>query len=73
MTDNNDRLSDIKKRLEKNAYFVNPHSDVDVVDDMKYLLDQVEKLQKKNDVLSQHNMELTQEMENVRSDFGNDR
>jgi cell division protein FtsB len=52
---------------------VNPHSDVNVVDDMKYLLDQVEKLQKKNDVLSQHNMELTQEMENVRSDFGNDR
>lgn len=70
---NENRLNDIKKRLEKNAYFVNPHSDANVVDDMKYLLEQVEQLRKKNEVLSQHNMELTQEMENVRSDFGNNR
>ncbi len=76
----NDRVPDIKHRLETNAYFVNPHSDAHVADDMRYLLELVEEqkkkmetLQKKNEVLSAHVLELTQEMENVKSDFGNDR
>lgn len=77
---NTDRVSEIKARLESNAYFINPHSDVHVADDIRYLLNllaekdlKLEQFQKKNDVLSQHVMELTQEIENVRSDFGNNR
>jgi hypothetical protein len=79
MTENN-RLAAIKQRLDTNAYFVNPLSDAHVADDMRYLLELIEEqrkkmdaLHKKNEVLAQHALELTQEMENVKSDFGNDR
>ncbi len=56
------RLAEIKKRLKSNAD-----------GDLQYLLEQVETLQKKNEVLAQHVLELTQEMENTKSDFGNSR
>jgi hypothetical protein len=67
----------IKKRLAENAYFVNPHSDAIVSDDISFLLstiterdEKISKLQKKNDVLANQVVELTTEMENVKSDFG---
>lgn len=41
--------------------------------DMEFLLATIEQLEKKNEVLSAHVMELTQEMENVRTDFGSER
>jgi hypothetical protein len=77
---NSDRLAEIKQRLDTNAYFINPHADVDVAQDLRHLIDviaeqdaKIAQLQKKNDVLAQHALELTQEMENIRSDFGNNR
>jgi hypothetical protein len=72
MIDEN-RLTEIRKRLESNAYFINPLSDSNAAKDIEYLLGVVDTLQKKNEVLSQHNLELTQEMENIKSDFGNSR
>lgn len=72
MIDNN-RLADIKKRMETNATFINPLNDSHAANDIGYLLDLVEQLQKKNEVLSQRTVELTQMMENIKSDFGNNR
>ncbi len=78
--DTDNRLQDIKQRLAENAYFINPHSDANVKEDLAYLLTlleeqqkKMESLEKKNRVLSDHVAELTQEIENVRSDFGNQR
>lgn len=71
MTENN-RLKEIKERLASNAYFLNPHADASVRDDIAYLLSLIDELEKKSKALSQHAMELTQEMENIRSDFGGD-
>lgn len=62
--DDNERISEIKKRLEQNGYLANAAAD------MTFLLEQLERAQKKNDVLSQHNLELSQEMENIKADFG---
>lgn len=69
-------IEKIKKNLDENAYFLNPHSDVNVRDDIAWLMKQLEvkeaaiaQLKRKTDVLSQQVMELTQEIENVRSDF----
>jgi len=49
-------------------------------DEINQLLDLIEKknqrihqLEKKNEILYHQNMELTQEMENIRSDFGGGR
>jgi len=74
------RLGDIKKRLKENAYFLNPHSDANAREDISFLLDLLEKkdkllsqLEKKGTVLSQQVLELTQEIENVRSDFDSQR
>lgn len=74
------RLADIRQRLKENAYFVNPHSDANVQTDVAYLLALIEKqgqdiarLEKKGTVLSQQVLELTQEIENVRSDFDSHR
>lgn len=69
----NDRVEEIRKRLAENAYFLNPHSDVNVREDIAYLLKLIEDLTKKNKILSDHAADLTQEIENVRSDFGNQR
>jgi hypothetical protein len=68
------RLSDIKKRLESGAY--GPPAAEDIRQLVTYIEEQMTRmatLQKKNDVLAAHVMELTQEMENVKSDFGNNR
>lgn len=40
--------------------------------DIQYLLSRIETLEKKAQVLLNQNMELTQEMESIRSDFGSD-
>jgi hypothetical protein len=39
-------------------------------DDIDFLMAVIAELQKKNAVLSRHVLELTEEMENVRMDFG---
>jgi len=67
------QIDEIRVRLEQNAYFINPHSDVNVRDDMAFLLKKVEQLEKKNQLLSEHVAELIQEIENVKADFGNHR
>ena len=73
------RLEIIKQRLSSNAYFVNPLSDANVQDDIAHLValleesrQKIAELERKNKVLSSHALELTQEMENIRSDFGAD-
>ena len=58
----NDKIDLIKLRLKNNSD-----------EDVRALLALVEQLEKKNELLSQHVMELTQEMENVKADFGNNR
>ena len=67
------RVPEIQERLKQNAYFINPHSDANVREDIEYLLKRVELLEKKNQLLSDHVSDLTQEMENVKADFGNHR
>lgn len=68
-----DRLGEIKKRLAENAYFLNPHTDVNVRDDIQFLLEMIARLEKKTNVLGQQVVELTTEIENVKSDFGGNR
>lgn len=65
-----ERIEQIKLRLAQNAYFLNPHSDASVRDDVAFLLDQLEKKDRTINLLSSQVMELTQEIENVKSDFG---
>jgi hypothetical protein len=73
-------LETIKKRLAENAYFINPHSDVNVQSDITWLIGELDrkeaeigKLKKKAELLAHQVMELTQEMENIKSDFGGQR
>jgi prefoldin subunit 5 len=66
-------LDEIRKRLKENAYFINPHADAHVGEDLAYLLNKIDELEKKNRVLSEHISDLTQEIENVKADFGNQR
>lgn len=61
---NADRLNEIKKRLAS-AQTPRP-------DDVSFLLSMIEDLEKKNKVLSAHVLELTQEIENTKSDFGSE-
>lgn len=42
-------------------------------EDAAFLLNHIAQLEKKNAVLSRHVLELTEEMENVRMDFGGSR
>lgn len=65
-----ERLTLIEKRLAANDYFVNPHADVNVQDDIQYLLNLVRKKEENMKILAAQLMELTQEIENVKSDFG---
>ena len=60
------RLLEIKNRIEAKdaAYLLGLLEEQDK---------KIENLQKKNAVLSAHVLELTLEMENVKSDFGNNR
>jgi hypothetical protein len=62
-----DRLEEIRKRVNANEYLAN------AVADLGFLLELVDKLRMKNELLNQRNLELIQEMENIRADFGNDR
>jgi cell division protein FtsB len=62
--DDNTRLEEIKKRVTTGGYLANAAADIE------FLLEQLEKFHKKNEILAQHNLELTQEMENIKSDFG---
>jgi hypothetical protein len=75
--DESKRIEVIKQRLESDAYFINPLSDANVRDDLAYLLSllrqkdlKIDQLEKKAKALSTHAMELSQEMENIKSDFG---
>lgn len=74
------RIDKIEERIRTNSYFVNPLSDGNAAEDLRYLLGvlenqkkEIESLQKKNEVLSLQLLNLTQEIENVKSDFGNSR
>ena len=60
----NERLEEISKRIQSKSYLANAGADI------QYLLELIGRLQKKVEVLSTHNLELTQEMENIKSDFG---
>jgi len=73
-----------EKRLEDICRRINEKTDLDSAEvaekareDIIFLLDLLqttsavlEKQKKKNDILSQQNLELTQEIENVKGDFG---
>lgn len=72
-----ERLAEIRRRLASNEYFLHPLSDANTRDDISYLLEVVQErdkrvaqLEKKTQVLSTQVLELSQEIENVRSDFG---
>ncbi len=72
MTDDQ-RLSDIRRRLVEKRY-QEKEAEGDVAALLRIIESKtraLEELEKKNNVLSQHVSELTQELENVRSDFGN--
>lgn len=75
-----ERIAQIESRLKNNDYFINPHSNFNVKYDLVYLLTLIQEkdkkidfLEKKVDVVSTQMMELSQEIENVKSDFGNQR
>lgn len=74
------RVAAIQKRLDANDYFLNPLSDANAREDIAFLLalvgqleDKLQKAKRKNDVLSQQVLELTQEIDNVKGDFGSQR
>ncbi len=56
-----DRLQEIKSKIAAGTPVPK--------DDLLWLLSQIEEVGKKNKVLSNHVLELTQEMENIRADF----
>ena len=71
-----ERLDQIKKRLEHNAYVVHPMTDVDIREDLRFLISQLEKaeakaveLERQNKLVVQQNLELTVAIENVKADF----
>lgn len=61
----NDRLETIKTKIGSTG----PTQEI-TVDDARYLLEKLAELEKKNAVLSHHVLELTEELENVKMDFG---
>lgn len=74
--DQNDSLGEIRRRAVSNDYSLRPAGDSSAKEDVLHLLSvieqltrRVEDLEKKNKALSQHALELTQEMENIRADF----
>lgn len=75
-----ERIAEVRRRLSSNEYFLHPLSDANTRDDISYLLEllvekdrKIAQMEKKNQVLSTQVLELTQEIENVRSDFGGGR
>jgi hypothetical protein len=67
-----ERLESIRKMLTP-APGLSPSAAGITRDDIDFLLSRVTELEKKNNVLSRHVLELTEEMENVRMDFGGNR
>ena len=67
-----ERLESLRKKLSP-APGISPSADGITRDDIDFLLGRIGELEKKNSVLSRHVMELTEEMENVRMDFGGNR
>ena len=72
-----EKIAEIKQKLQNNDYFIHPLSDSNIKEDFSFLvnlLDQQQKrisqLEKKNEVLLTQVMDLNQEIENVKSDFG---
>lgn len=68
--DESNRIEEIKRKLEDK-------DDVDLKKDLSWLLHALEeknktliRMKKKNEILHNQNLELTQEMEMIRSDFG---
>ncbi len=64
-----ERIESIRKKLSP-APGISPSADGVTRDDIDFLLTRVGDLERKNSVLSRHVLELTEEMENVRMDFG---
>jgi DNA repair ATPase RecN len=78
MTEKSDRIAEIKSKLSSHMYKIENIKSAE--DDIQFLLDQInekdeflKRAQKKTDVLSQQVLELTQEIENAKSDFGGQR
>jgi hypothetical protein len=76
----NERIEQIKKRLTENQYFIHPKTDVNVKEDIEFLVALLQKrderislLERKAQVLGQQVAELTTEIENVKTDFGDQR
>jgi molecular chaperone GrpE (heat shock protein) len=59
-----DSFSAIKKKLQSGT----PLS----LQEIRWLMDRIDELEKKNDALQRHVLELTQEMENIKADFDQD-
>ena len=74
------RLNDIRRIVEEDFQSFNKDQLRAFREDVRALVSLVDelakkivRLEKKNEILQNQNMELTQEMENIRSDFGNHR
>lgn len=70
-------VSNLKERAFSPGYFSDPSRQADRQADFMRLIafleekeKEIARLKKKSEVLFQQNMELTQEMESIRSDFG---
>lgn len=70
--DDAERVNLIRKKLTP-APGISPSAAGITRDEIEFLLGRLADLEKKNAVLSRHVLELTEEMENVRMDFGGGR
>jgi hypothetical protein len=70
--DDAERFETIRRKLTP-APGVSPAAAGITREDIDFLLTRLAELEKKNAVLSRHVLELTEEMENVRMDFGGSR
>jgi len=75
--DDEQRLDEIRRRIHGKGASDSSAVGRETREDIIFLLDLLqttsavlEKQKKKNDILSQQNLELTQEIENVKGDFG---
>lgn len=61
-------INDIKRKLAAQEYRLAKHDEIER--DISVLLNLLAKKEEKIQVIAQQNMELVQEMENIRADFG---